>query len=299
MTRRISVIIPLYNAASTVAGCVASVLAQDVDAELEILCVDNNSTDEGVDRIPIDSRVRVITETKQGAYAARNAGVKAATGDILLFTDPDCIAGSGWARAHVRSLDHPRCAVSLGRVEHGGQGRTLRLLSDYDHARQVNVFRRRAGRHFFGYTNNLGTTAAAWGSFGPFEVRQRGADTIFVQRVLAKLGPQAIRYSPSAGVRHLEVDSVPVYLKKMFLYGRSSRLFREWASPDPPDWSIRRRAIAMALNHAGGGVADWCRLGAALSAGVVAWHLGNRVGVGTLRQDARSRTAGDGGPGAS
>lgn len=285
---RVSVIVPIYNAAKTISECLRGLLTQEFDGEMEIICVDNNSTDGGMNAIPADPRIMVLSEAQQGAYAARNTGVLAARGDALLFTDPDCAAEPGWVAAHLRALNKTNTAISLGRVRHGGEGNTMRLLSEYDHARQMTVFHSRAGQHYFGYTNNLGITAEAWNKLGPFELRQRGADTLLVQKALKHFGPGAVRYVPGAAVRHMEVDSVSLYLKKMFLYGRSSRLFRNLASPEPPDWRIRRRCVALALGHSRAGTLDKLSLLGSLTAGVLAWNLGYRAGMGALGQDARS-----------
>jgi len=285
---QVSVIVPVYNAAETLRACAESLLAQEFDGELDIVFVDNNSTDAGIGRIPADARIRVLSESTQSAYAARNTGVAAARGDILLFTDPDCVAEAGWIAAHLRTLRKRGTAISLGRVRHGGNGNALRLLGEYDHARQLSVFHSRAGSHYFGYTNNLGITAAAWKALGPFEIRQRGADTLLVQKALGHFGPAAIRYAPCATLRHLEVDTVATYFHKMFLYGRSSRLFRSVAAPAPPGWALRRRAVGLALGHLRAGVVDRVVLTGSLILGVAAWQLGYRVGLGALRDDARA-----------
>ncbi len=171
-----------------------------MDGELEIICADNNSTDGGTGAIPADPRIRVLREGRQGAYAARNSAVLAASGDVLLFTDPDCVAEPEWAAAHLRALTQRGAVISLGRVRHGGEGNTMRLLSEYDHARQLTVFRSRASQHYFGYTNNLAITAEAWKRLGPFELRRRGADTLLVQKAVTEFGPRSVRYAPRAAI---------------------------------------------------------------------------------------------------
>ena len=284
----VSIIVPVFNAADTIPECLQALLAQEVDEEFEIICVDNNSTDDGIDVIPRSPLIKVLNEPRQGAYAARNTGVVAANGNVLLFSDPDCVAEPGWIAGHLRVLKRDDTAISLGRVRHGGGGRMMHLLSEYDHARQLTVIRSRAGRHYFGYTNNLGVTAEAWKRLGPFELRQRGADTILVQKALREFGPNAIRYVPRAVVRHLEVDAVSAYLGKMFLYGRSSRLFRDLASPEPPGWRIRLRSIELALSHSRASTMERLGLLSSLAAGVLAWHFGYRVGRRLHGDDARS-----------
>lgn len=88
----ISVIIPVYNAASYLRQCVDSVLGQSY-GNIEVILVNDGSTD-GSGRICgeyalADSRVRVITQSNRGVSAARNAGLDAAQGDWIAFADAD------------------------------------------------------------------------------------------------------------------------------------------------------------------------------------------------------------------
>lgn len=95
----VSVIVPAYNAAQTLRGCVDALLAQDFSAApYEILVVDNASTDETWSIIEsYGAAVRGLKETKiQSSYAARNAGVIASRGRILAFTDADCVPDHCW-----------------------------------------------------------------------------------------------------------------------------------------------------------------------------------------------------------
>ncbi len=88
---KISVIVPFYNAAATLARCLESILANDYP-HVEVLCVDDRSTDDGP-VIAARYNVQLLQMIHQsGAAAARNLAVGAATGDILYFTDADVIA---------------------------------------------------------------------------------------------------------------------------------------------------------------------------------------------------------------
>lgn len=88
----ISVVLPVYKAASTLAACIDSVLAQEF-SDFELICVDDGSTDGSSEILDEyarrDSRVRVISQTNQGVSVARNTGMDAARGDILMFIDAD------------------------------------------------------------------------------------------------------------------------------------------------------------------------------------------------------------------
>lgn len=88
----ISVIMPVYNVAAYLPECLDSVLNQD-HRNLELILVDDGSRDES-GRIceayaAKDSRVRVIHQKNGGAAAAKNAGLRIASGDYLSFVDSD------------------------------------------------------------------------------------------------------------------------------------------------------------------------------------------------------------------
>ncbi|MBI5178295.1 MAG: glycosyltransferase family 2 protein [Nitrospinae bacterium] len=91
---KISIIIPAYNSAKTI-GHAIEACRQLVYPDKEIIVVDDGSTDNTVE---IASRygkqVSLIRLPHQGAASARNAGWKAATGEVCFFTDPDCMPRS-------------------------------------------------------------------------------------------------------------------------------------------------------------------------------------------------------------
>ena len=92
MPPRISVIVPIYNAASTLRAAVQSILTQDI-AGLEVLLVDDGSTDAtpGLchDLALRDDRIQVITQKNAGICAARNRGLSVAEGMYVTFCDDD------------------------------------------------------------------------------------------------------------------------------------------------------------------------------------------------------------------
>ena len=88
----ISIIIPVYNAASYLERSMESVLGQTY-RELEIIAVDDGSKDASADILEryakADPRLKVIRKENGGSSSARNAGLKAVTGDYIGFIDAD------------------------------------------------------------------------------------------------------------------------------------------------------------------------------------------------------------------
>jgi glycosyltransferase involved in cell wall biosynthesis len=85
----VSAIIPTYNRARTIERAVNSVLGQSWQP-IEVIVVDDGSTDQTTDILArYGDRIRLIRQKNEGPSAARNAGIKAARGQIISFLDSD------------------------------------------------------------------------------------------------------------------------------------------------------------------------------------------------------------------
>ncbi len=103
----ISVGIPTYNRLETLAHVIPTLLAQDVPAGVfEVLVCDSNSTDGTAEYLAGVSRehphVRHLPGPYTGRAAARNAGIDAARGEIVLFNDADILASPDILSQHLR-----------------------------------------------------------------------------------------------------------------------------------------------------------------------------------------------------
>ena len=94
-----SVIVPAYNAASTIATCIESLLAQRTADTFEIVVVDDGSTDDTAEIARRYSEVKILQPPNRGAAAARNLGALEARGHVLCMIDADCVATPGWLAA--------------------------------------------------------------------------------------------------------------------------------------------------------------------------------------------------------
>lgn len=99
---KISILIPVYNAAKTLAACLDSVVSQMGD-DCELIVLDNNSTDSTSSIINDFSRryffIHPLFLKERGRGRARNACLEAARGEIIVMIDADCIACSSWLTA--------------------------------------------------------------------------------------------------------------------------------------------------------------------------------------------------------
>ena len=87
---RVSVVIPVFNNAATVGRAIESALAQDFEDTIEVIAVNDGSTDASGEILRgFGGRIRLIEQANRGAAAARNAGAAAATSEYLAFLDAD------------------------------------------------------------------------------------------------------------------------------------------------------------------------------------------------------------------
>jgi cellulose synthase/poly-beta-1,6-N-acetylglucosamine synthase-like glycosyltransferase len=96
MGQMISIIVPAYNEQELIAGCLDSLLCQDLDKnQYEIIVIDNHSTDL-TSQIALDKGVRVEEELKKGYVHTIRKGIEVAQADIIAFTDADCRVPTDW-----------------------------------------------------------------------------------------------------------------------------------------------------------------------------------------------------------
>ena len=263
-----SIIVPVYNAKPYLARTLPRWLEQSGAGDYEVILVNNNSTDGTFAGLPEHPRLRTLTEPDQGAYRARNAGVAAARGATLVFTDPDCLAETDWLAALLEPLAQPGIEVVMGRDRHAGDGRSIRLLSAYDHLKELWTMGQDDGALYYGHTNNMAVSRACWDAVGPFETLRRGADVIFVRRAVERFGTAAVVYRPEALVHHLEVDSATEYFRKCRIYGRSYRRYRRVVDTHALGWRQRWAVYRMTVDRKRLGPLRAARLLALLVVGV-------------------------------
>ncbi|PSB40550.1 glycosyl transferase [Cyanosarcina cf. burmensis CCALA 770] len=115
----ISAIVPAYNDRDRLLKCLKALYLQTyLYNSYEVIVVDNNSTENIYSVCQQFPNVRYLQENKQGSYAARNCGVKAAKGEIIAFTDADCLPAANWISSGVRSLlSNPDAGIVAGHIE--------------------------------------------------------------------------------------------------------------------------------------------------------------------------------------
>ena len=110
----VSVVVPAYNAESSIALCLEALMQQDYPGNLfEIIVVDDGSAD-ATAHIVQGFPVRYVYQKNAGPAAARNHGAQKAAGEILLFTDADCVPDPDWVEEMVLAFRNPSIAAVKG-----------------------------------------------------------------------------------------------------------------------------------------------------------------------------------------
>jgi glycosyltransferase involved in cell wall biosynthesis len=225
----VSVIICSYNGGSTVESCLRS-MERLRYPEYEVVFVDDGSTDHTQQIVRKFPWVRNIRQKNMGLSYARNVGMEAARGEIIVYTDSDCEADEDWLYY---------IALALVRSKHAGMGGP-NLIPDEGSwiADCVGLspggpthvmIDDRTAEHVPGCNMAYYTWAAKQiNGFDP-QFRKAGDDVDFIWR-LQHLG-YTIGFAPAAQVWHYRRNTVQAYLKQQRGYGEAEALLK-YKHPD-------------------------------------------------------------------
>lgn len=114
--KKVSIIVPVYNVEKYIKRCVYSLINQDY-SNIEIILVDDGSPDKCPDIIDefakVDKRIIVIHQTNGGVSNARNAGLKVACGEYIMFVDGDDWVDRDYVSYFVSLLEQSKCEVGF------------------------------------------------------------------------------------------------------------------------------------------------------------------------------------------
>lgn len=137
----VSVVVPVKNRPADIARCLDSLLRSNYPTDrLELICVDNGSTDNTPAVLEgYRPRVRVVTQRIPGPAAARNAGIAVAAGEIVAFTDSDCIVEPAWVSRITAPLSDPGIGIVGGRIRAQTPCSKVGLFGEiiHDHRRAI------------------------------------------------------------------------------------------------------------------------------------------------------------------
>jgi Glycosyltransferases, probably involved in cell wall biogenesis len=141
----VSVIVPAYNAARTIAECLDSILAVRYPSEnFELIVVDNASTDQtGAILRSYDQKIKTFQELKRGPAAARNKGLQNASGKIIAFTDADCVVEKDWLQNLIVPLEDSSIGAVGGRILSKQPRNPIEKFGEeiHDHSKAIEIYR--------------------------------------------------------------------------------------------------------------------------------------------------------------
>jgi glycosyltransferase involved in cell wall biosynthesis len=239
----VSVVVPVLNGEDTLADSLATLLRVDYPPERrEVIIVDNGSTDrtpEILDRAP----VRRLFEPRRGTAKARNLGIEASRGEIVAFTDADCLVTKGWLRALVAGFDGDEVGGVAGEI----LPFPPRTAAERHAARTRHLSPRRYLHRPelpFAVTANLAFRREVFDQVGLLdpEAPRGGECTDFCTRFFRGIG-QRIVFAPRATVFHRHRSNTWELFRQQWNYGRGhAYLYEKYAAELPWTWRHRRQA---------------------------------------------------------
>ncbi len=198
----VTVVVPVHGDRGELRLTTAALAAQDYPGSVQVVVVDNGDNrdlDSSLSTLP---GADVVREQTPGSYAARNAALATARGEVLAFTDGDCLPDPGWLRAGVSALRaHEGPCFVGGAVELFARDQTRPSLAEmWD---SLNFLRQEAYVREQGWaaTANMMTLRSTFDVVGSFDARLRsGGDREWGERAV-RTGVAAV-YCPEAVVRH-------------------------------------------------------------------------------------------------
>jgi GT2 family glycosyltransferase len=195
------VIIPFYNDHEAIKKCLAALATQTLPQDrYEVIVIDNGSSPPLAGSIIPLPFTRFLSQPKPGSYSARNMGVDASRGDILAFTDADCIPDTDWLRTAHEFLLHQKDVDAIGGSVQLVRSSQRSLVEDYE---LCLGFPQEHSINEVGYsvTANLIVRKRSFDSVGPFDEQLfSGGDREWGLRA-KELGLR-MQYLPGLIIRH-------------------------------------------------------------------------------------------------
>lgn len=213
----ISIIIPAYNSEKTIGRTIESLLKQSYPKkDYEILVVDDDSTDNTREVVRKFKKVRLIEQKHSGPATARNFGAKNSKGDILLFTDSDCVLDKNWIKEMVKPFTKTEIVGVSGTYRTLNKDNLMARFIGYEIEKRHERMKKQKFIDFIG-TFSAGYRKKIFLKLGGFDTRFRtssGEDPELSFRI-EKTGLKMI-FQPKAIVFHPHPNTLWKYLKQKY-----------------------------------------------------------------------------------
>jgi Glycosyltransferases involved in cell wall biogenesis len=237
----VSVVVPVFNGERTIGDMLKALTSQSPKPrDLEIIVVDNGSTDATREIVERYDGVTLLHESRRGPAPARNTGLRAANNEIVLHCDADTLPSRGWIAALTRVFTDPAVHLAAGKTlsfpPKTAPERYLAVAQVYEAEKNINRpvlpfvasmnmgVRRESALAIGGWTNEMMTAE----------------DVDFSTRLLARF-PGPIAYAPAAVLFHRNRTSDAALKKQAWTYGEGvADTYQRY--PQVASWGIKQYA---------------------------------------------------------
>lgn len=227
-----SIIIPTYNRPTRLQKCLSAVAEMDYPkAKFEVIVVDDGSSaqlDQIAESLNGKLNVRLLKQDNQGPASARNRGTKEANGEILAFTDDDCLPNRQWLRALAESFSVNPDSMIGGKIMNALPENAFSSASQTLVAYLYSYYNDNSKDAAFLTSNNLAVAAERFREFGGFDEawgRAAAEDREFCDRW--RLQGNKMVYEPKAVVNHAHIMRFSNFIGQHFNYGRGAYYFHK------------------------------------------------------------------------
>lgn len=201
----VSVIIPVFNDAKHLEICLQALENQTYPkSQYEVIVVDNGSdTEQDIAGVVAQfGQAFSSYESSPGSYAARNKGISLAKGDVIAFTDADCIPATNWIEQGVKNLlQVPNCGLVAGKIEIFFKD--LNKLTTVELYESIMALPQKEflEKHRYGATANVFTLRSVIDQVGLFDASLKSSGDVEWGQRVASFGYQQI-YAEDTCVAH-------------------------------------------------------------------------------------------------
>ncbi len=212
----VSVIVAVFNAEKTIEDCLQSLLKLNYPREkLELILVDNGSTDKTRTLMERhNGAFHIVKEEKRGPAAARNRGLRKAKGEVIAFTDSDCVVDDNWLLHIVSPLQDLQVGAVGGRILSKGPDAIQRFYEQVsDHERAIRKF-----KPPYVITMNWASRMSVLSEAGLFDENLRRGEDVDLSFRMQQSGYSFV-FQPDAIIYHQNEPTLGSLFRKGYLHG--------------------------------------------------------------------------------
>ncbi len=226
----VDIIIPCYNVEHIVEKCIVSVKSQQYKGDLQIFLINDGSTDQTGKILAKFSDQRDFSvlhlEQNSGLSTARNKGITAGNGEVIVFLDSDMVVKENWIEEHIRALGEENVVGVIGDsiLPKGIKPNTLDKYL-YDSRRGARQFGEGTPISFpYFLFNNSSVKRVIFDVVELFDesIKSYGGEDTELAIRLWEAYPDGLRFSFSASSEHYHRRELKDFCQSMYQYGKTN-----------------------------------------------------------------------------